>query len=199
MAINESNRLAVLQESPGSAMQLHCVPLNAVLQARYDFIPGARPALLYKRGKLLRVATHRLNTLMTCLSLQQLLSRQLRDYSGMQRLLAACHLLTCIALQAASKHLMMPLYGVLWPKWPLEEAVTGAHSAPIAGSEQGSRGLDGDMVQTYDFRSVSGQPDAASGQDAGLGTVRGLCLAALSGSDDADPVRTALAPQLTRL
>ena len=52
LAINESNRLAVLQESPGSAMQLHCVPLGALLQARHDSSPGARPPFSVRVQKL---------------------------------------------------------------------------------------------------------------------------------------------------
>lgn len=83
-----------------------------------------------------------------------------------------------------------------------EEAATGVACAPDAGSEQRYRGLDGDMVQTYNFGSMSSQPGVAPGQDGDLfdssGNLKGLCLAALAGSEVTDPVRTRLAPQPMR-
>ena len=58
------------------------------------------------------------------------------------------------------------------------------------------------MVQTYNFGSMSSQPGVAPGQDGDLfdssGNLKGLCLAALAGSEVTDPVRTRLAPQPMR-
>lgn len=200
LAINESNRLAVLQESPGRAMQLHCLPLGTVLQAWHESSPGACPTLLCKCGSF-EIAARCWKEVLTCLSLQQLFSKQLCDHPGMQWLLPACQSLACSTLQ----DIEVSHDAVTWDFWawlrPLGAMARGP-CATLAGSEQGGSGLDGDMVQTYDFLSASGQPRATPEQDTdpfdSLGRVKGLCLAALVGSDVADPVRTSLAPQLIR-
>ena len=133
--------------------------------------------------------------------MQQLFSQQLCDHSGMQWLLAACQSLACSTLQDIEVSHDAVIRDFLACLRPLG-AMARVPFATVAGSEQGGRGLDGDMVQTYDFFSASGQPRATPEQDTdpfdSLGRVKGLCLAALVGSEVTDPVRTSLAPQLMR-
>ena len=161
----------------------------------------ARPFLYECRS--FEYAAHWFKSLLICPSLQQLFSKRLCvDHPGMQWLLRQAsrwHVERCRMM----RYLMMLSYGVFFLAQlrPLG-AMTGVYCVTLAESEQGGRGLDGDMVQTYDFRSVSGQPHAAFDQNGGLfdnpGSVKGLCLAALAGSEVTDPVRTRLAPQLMR-